>query len=556
VLTNVPGGLARTALNNGRHLADDVPERADLPMHHGGPVLQRLRVNHDEDSGFTLVESLVGMVVISIVFSAMAAFLITAIKAQTANERRIKATQVGSKAVEDLRALPWTSLGFYTTDTGYASTYKGADTVTLAAPASGVRDSKAPLPSKTTVTVGGVAFSQTLHVVWFDDPGDGLAGADNDSNTHDAKKVIADLSWTVGTVTKDLTVTGVRAPTIDEVSPRGQGVVSPFQITTFTASPTAATLEWNGITKTAIVFHVVTTVAASQARLSFVDRNGLTTTALMTAASSNTDWTYTLPVGSGPFTTGPQSFSVRAYAPAGATADATVSVDFAVSSVTMDVSTPTITPSSVDIDSTGRNTVAITVTATATVALTSMTVTYPTKTGSATASMNLSNGSKTGTFTLAALTGSFSAGVKSWVVTANGSGTASRSASVTFVAPAPPAVTMVGLVISPSVCAHNGNGVLNRSSVVTVTMTGLATTDKVKLEFNDQTATRVNAVYSSTVTSGDRYTVTLPAGTMKWSGVTNPTVTATATRTSDATQTQRIFTVPVTFKSGNSSCPA
>jgi len=511
---------------------------------------------HDDDTGFTLVESLVGMVILSIVFTAMAGFLVTAVKAQAANERRIKGTQVGNKAVEDLRALPWGTLGFYASDAGYTATYNGADTVTLAEPvAPATKDPNAPSPSTTTVTVGGVTYSQTLHIVWFDDPGDGTGGSDNDTNTHDAKKVIADLTWTVGSQTKSLSVSGVRSPTVDEVMPRGQGVVSPFQISSFTASPNTSNLEWNGVTTEAITFNVTTSVSASQARLTWTDRDGLSTTAIMSAPSSNTQWTYTLPVNSGPFNTGPVTFKVRAYAPAGATVDGTVTVNFAVSSVALDITTPTVTPSSVDIDSSGRNLADLTVTATATTPVSSMTVTYPTKTGNVTATMNLSNSSHTGTFTLAALSAAFTGGVKSFVVTAYGATVASRSASVTFIPPAPPPVTIVSLAVSPQICAHNGNGTLNRSSTVTVTMTGLDVTDKVKLEFNDQNATRVNAVYSSTNGSGQGlYTVVLSSGTMKWSGVSNPSVTATATRTSDATQTQRIFSLSVKTSSGAGSC--
>jgi prepilin-type N-terminal cleavage/methylation domain-containing protein len=515
-------------------------------------------VTRDEDSGFTLVESLVGMVILGIVFTAMAGFLVTAVKAQTANERRIRAAQVGNKAVEDLRALPWAVLGFYASDPGYAATYNGEETVTLAEPvAPATKDANAPKPSSTDVTVGGVAYAQTLHVTWFDDPGDGIGAADSDANTHDAKKVIADLSWTVGDGGKNLTVSGVRAPTVDEVTPRGQGVISPFQVKTFSASPATATLSSAGRTTAPITFTLTTSVSASQARLTWTDSNGLSTTGIMTAPSSNTTWTYTLPSGTGPFNTGPASFTARVYAPAGATADGTATVNFSVSSGTLDLSTPTISPSSVDLDSSGRNTQAITVTATATTSVTSMTVTYPTKTGSATSTMNLSNGNTTGTFTLAALAGSFTSGVKSWVVTAYGTTTASRAASVTFLAPVPPAVTVVGAGVSPSICAKNGTGTLLRASTVTVTVTGLNTTDTVKLEFNDKNVTTATAVYSSTNSSGQMlFTVTMASGSMAWKSVTNPSVTTTATRSSDATQTQRILTLSVYTASSSSGCPA
>ncbi|HEX8003956.1 MAG TPA: type II secretion system protein [Mycobacteriales bacterium] len=519
-------------------------------------MLERLRVTRDEE-GFTLIEMMVALVVISIVFAASAGFLITSIKTQSVNERRVRATQVGNRAIEDLRALPWSVLGFYATDPGYQATVSGSATVTLTMPASGVRDSRAPLPGTQTLTDGGVTYQRTLNILWFDDPGDGTGGADADGDTHDAKLLRAALTWNVAGSAKALTVQGLRAPTIEEVVPKAQAAVNPFQVQSFAANPATETLYANGRTMDDITFTLHTTFAASQVRLSFVDRDNLTQTFLMLAPSSNTDWTYTLPAGAGPFDTGTHAFTARAYAAAGATADGTVNVSFNVSSIAFDISTPTVSPSSIDIDSSGRNTVAVTVTATATAPTTSMSVTYPTKSGNATATMNLSNGSTVGTYTIPALTGSFSAGAVEWTVTASGiGGTASRAVSVTYVPPAVQQVAISSLTVSPSLCAHNGNGSLNRQSLVYVATTGLASTDKVKLEFTDSQATKADASYFGTDSSGKLwFRASVAAGTMKWN-TTAGVVTATATRYPDLTQTQRTFSVTVTFASGSGNCPA
>ena len=521
-------------------------------------MLQRLRVTRDDEAGFTLVETMVALVVIAIVFAAMAGFLITSIKAQAANERRVRAAQVGNQAVEDLRALPWDVLGFYATDAGYEATYNGAETVTLATPADGVRDSRAPLPGPQTVASNGTTYTRTLHITWFDDPGDGLSAADDDSDTHDAKRVRASLSWNVGTETKTLEVEGVRAPTIDEVMPRGQDVVNPFQVQSFSGTPAAMPLDSAGKTTSPITFSLHTTVASSQVRLSFTDRDNLTQSYFMAAPSSNTDWTFTLPAGSGPFDIGTVPFTARAYAPAGATADGVANVVFSTSSATLDISTPTVSPSSIDIDSSGKNTQAIVVTATATTSVTSMTVTYPTSSGNVTATMNLSESNTKGTYTIPAGSGTFTAGSVQWTVTASGDGTASRSTTVTYVPPAITQVSITGLTVSPSICAHNGNGTLNRQSLVYVTVSGVATTDTVVLEFTDSNATKVSASYYGTNADGSMlFRATLATGSMRWrSDVTNAEVTATATRYPDLTQTLRTFPVSVSIKSGAGSCPA
>jgi hypothetical protein len=118
-------------------------------------------------------------------------------------------------------------------------------------------------------------------------------------------------------------------------------------------------------------------------------------------------------------------------------------------------------------------------------------------------------------------------------------------------------VTIVSGAVSPSLCYKNGTGSLLRSSTMTVTVTGLNTTDTVKLEFNDRNATRVNATYASTNASGQMlFTATLATSSMDWKSISNPSVTTTATRTSDATQTQRILTVTTTSSNNASGCPA
>lgn len=519
-------------------------------------MLERLRVKRDDD-GFTLVETMVALVVISIVFSALAGFLVTSIKAQAANERRIRATQVGNQAVEDLRALPWDVLGFYASDAGYQPTVGGLETVTLAPPASGTRDDRVPLPGEQEIAANGITYKRTLNVLWFDDPGDGIGAADNDSDTHDAKLVRAKLSWQVGTGAKTLNVEGLRAPTADEVTPRGVGVVSPFQVQAFTANPSTMALDSAGRTKAPITFSLRTTIAASQVRLSYVDRGNVTQSFIMTAPSSNTDWTYTLPTGTGSFDVGTLAFSARAYAPAGATADGTTNVTFSLSTTTLDISTPNVSPSSVDIDSSGRNTQPITVTATATTSVTSMTVSYPTRGGVVTAVMNLSNSNTQGTYTLPAMTGQFNGGSVQWTVTASGNGSASRSTTVTYVPPAIVPVAIDALGVSPTLCAHHGNGSLLRLSYVYITVSGLSTTDKVKLEFTDSLATKVDATFFSTNSSGSRvFRAALAAGSMKWRGASSGNVIATATRYPDLTQTQRTFALSLTLTNTAGSCPA
>ncbi|HWH32255.1 MAG TPA: hypothetical protein VNU01_06245, partial [Egibacteraceae bacterium] len=53
------------------------------------------------------------MVVIAVVFSGLAQLLVSSFRSVAVSEERLRATQIASEAIEELQALEWDRIGFY-----------------------------------------------------------------------------------------------------------------------------------------------------------------------------------------------------------------------------------------------------------------------------------------------------------------------------------------------------------------------------------------------------------------------------------------------------------
>lgn len=60
-------------------------------------------MNRESERGFTLVESLVSMLIISVIMLGLAAMLVVSIKVGHANEQRMRAVTVAESIVDDIR---------------------------------------------------------------------------------------------------------------------------------------------------------------------------------------------------------------------------------------------------------------------------------------------------------------------------------------------------------------------------------------------------------------------------------------------------------------------
>jgi type II secretory pathway pseudopilin PulG len=143
-----------------------------------------------DESGFTIVELTIAMGLLAIVAASMAGLFWAAIGVAGMSAHRSDATSIASREIEAMRAVPYTSLGFYADQTGYPSGGKWVDprdgqsydVVTLGAstpstpaqiqpvtpdPAAAVNFKPDPQPDDALPIVqGGVTFSVHRYIVW------------------------------------------------------------------------------------------------------------------------------------------------------------------------------------------------------------------------------------------------------------------------------------------------------------------------------------------------------------------------------------------------------
>ena len=163
-----------------------------------------------------MAETLVALVIVGIVASAFLGLLVTTMGASRANEARVAANQIAQDYLEKVIENPWSSIGLYSTDSGYqATTASGESTVTLT---TSPRPTNVPSPLVST-TVKGVSYSIRTDVGWYDDPSDGTGAADANGNTNDIKHVVVTVSWTRNGTPFSVSVNDYRAPTATEVPP-------------------------------------------------------------------------------------------------------------------------------------------------------------------------------------------------------------------------------------------------------------------------------------------------------------------------------------------------
>lgn len=159
------------------------------------------------DDGLSLVEVLVAFVLLGVVMSASAGFFTTSLRALQQAEGRTKATALANEELENLRALPWTAVGFYGDD-DFGGTMPDR-TVLLAdtRPA----ESRAPLPVE-TMSRGGVAFTVRRSIVWNED-------ISATSEVHEFKYLAVTVDWSDRGQPRSIGVESQRTPTPDEQKP-------------------------------------------------------------------------------------------------------------------------------------------------------------------------------------------------------------------------------------------------------------------------------------------------------------------------------------------------
>lgn len=506
----------------------------------------------DDEAGFTLVEMLVALVIVTMVAGGFLAVLISTVGASRTSEARTTANQVAQDYLEKVVQAPWSSIGLYATDSGYQSTANnGEPTVTLT---TSPRPANVPSPLVTPPAINGVSYTVRTDITWQDDPSDGLGAADANGSTQDIKHVVVTVSWTQSGATRTVVLDDLRSPTAIEVAP-SRGTVG---LSVTVSAPSSASLDTSGKLVSALAVTATPSKTISGATLTYTTRTG-TQTVAMTSGAGGT-YTASLDSTTGAFDTGPTSLSVTVTA-----GSSTASGKATVNLLGPGNSTPTITVTaapSQSLNATGTLTQAVALTVTTSSAASSGSVTYPTHGSSLNGTMSGSGTSWT--YTVAKDSTIYDVGYETFSFTMTFPGGTTRTGFATislYSSSLPPDVTNL-VVNSPYTSGGTTQGFCDKSNAVitattvTATVTNVASTDSVYLTAPDLTTQSFPMTYQQTNPDGSLvFYYTVPANTAM-PNASSITLKAYALKTISGTQYRDDFviTVPIQNVSNKNSC--
>lgn len=284
-----------------------------------------LRRSRRDDSGFTLIEMMVALVVVMIVMLAVVGGIVESQKAQRVAESRNAAVQVAQNLLQNAIVGGWDSTGFYGDDANITPGPNGEPTVLLDTTAPDLRPSNVPYPNSdddpnAPVVVGTHSFSYVITISWAKDPGLGttsIAADQNDPNNTDGtytyKRVVVTVNYQVNGSPESLTQETLLAPTDSDQDVPGANTTDQTCDSTLT-NPTifCGVSVANGYitTNPSAMAQTLTTpveftatlqpgVTATSVTVTYLD--GTTSTSTVTKAmsldSTSTWYQYTIPVG-------------------------------------------------------------------------------------------------------------------------------------------------------------------------------------------------------------------------------------------------------------------
>lgn len=338
----------------------------------------------DDDAGFTLVETMVAIVLVTIAFFALTAELTTYLHSQANDRARATATRLIASSLESARGLTATTLAALPTNPSLAPYVEGGRTFT-----------QTEVITKCSVTDAA-----------------GTCTTPSSAATTDFRVRIT-VSWKDGSTTRSvMTYSSVADSHNGTYSPTGSGTLSTLvggtsqtasgvSVTSFSATPTSTTVSATGAPASAVTLSLVTvglTAATTSIPVTWTDDNGSHQVSLTGGPSS---WNATVPAASiaKAVSSGTSTLTFAATVP-GSSALVTTSVTLR-PSVTL--STCTVTPGTITLQALTRKTSTAVTLACTTSGLTSsdgVSVSYPSGPGSATLALSSSNGGSTWSGTL------------------------------------------------------------------------------------------------------------------------------------------------------------
>lgn len=174
-----------------------------------------------DESGLTLIELLIAALLIGVIFSGVASFLINTARALQDNERRISSTALLTQLQEEMQGTPWFDLALYEGELGElgtltdldipdldlgAGTFEGRDLVTIPGPdndgcPTGFDDcgrrAAVPEPAETgTLAVGDREFQVARLITWFNHDPDPAADP-GDTAPEATKRITTLVAWQI-----------------------------------------------------------------------------------------------------------------------------------------------------------------------------------------------------------------------------------------------------------------------------------------------------------------------------------------------------------------------
>lgn len=154
-----------------------------------------------DDDGISLVEVLVGIVIIGVTLAAVLSTFVASFAAIQGNEARVGATALSNQLLEDMTTLPWDRLGLYVGEVSSATF--GTENLVLI-PNQTPRNALVPRATESP-SVDDPRYSVRRWITWV-----------NDSGGQDYKRLTVEVTWDVRGRPQRFRSAALRAPQPDE----------------------------------------------------------------------------------------------------------------------------------------------------------------------------------------------------------------------------------------------------------------------------------------------------------------------------------------------------
>lgn len=232
------------------------------------------------EDGLTLVEMMVALLVLGVVLSAMASVAINSLQSIQQSEQVVHSTQLGNEVLEEYLALPYDSLGHYSTSASeqFGADFEDEELVVFPDPEDedDVEDQR--VPPERNETRSGVEYTVETAVTWIDDPATDSA--------QDYKRITVLLSWERQGAERTARTQATRSPAPDD------------QPLTVTIEPDLMRLKGTGATDGAFTVTVVAREPQSAVSVEWDHREGGQAGERPLTTSDDLTWSVNVPENS------------------------------------------------------------------------------------------------------------------------------------------------------------------------------------------------------------------------------------------------------------------